>query len=130
MDNSQDESENDEQELDVSVSVWLLCAQQRNTYVLMTTKYYASFFSRFVHCFDNKLCFCCFLSEVAVCFFFRSLCSLIFCSMFVISILIYPSHLFIAYKIIDIVYTAIVISWQFHTATITRLLLTIVHCHY
>ena len=43
MDYSQDESENDEQELDVSVSVWLLCAQQRNTYVVMTTTY-ASFF--------------------------------------------------------------------------------------
>jgi hypothetical protein len=43
MDNSQDESENDEQELDVSVSVWLLCAQQHSTYVVMTNKY-ASFF--------------------------------------------------------------------------------------
>jgi hypothetical protein len=121
MDNSQDESENDEQELDVSVSVWLLCAQQCNTYVVMTTKY-ASFFSRFVHCFllglENKLCFCYFLSEVAFCFFPRSLCSLIFCSMFVISILIYPSHLFIAYKITDIVYTAIVICWP------------VSHCHH
>jgi len=80
MDNSQDESENDEQELDVSVSVWLLCAQQRNTYVVMTIKNMLPFFSGFVHCFllglDNKLCFCYFLSEVAV--FFSEVCALLY----------------------------------------------------
>ena len=78
MDNSQDESENDEQELDVSVSVWLLCAQQRNTYGVMTTTYASFFPDLFIVSLDLRANYASVIFFQKLRFFFPEVCALLY----------------------------------------------------